>query len=141
MLRARSGAPSMKELFTVMLVWDDERLSDVASRVEAEQLRLVLVRDGEPVAIMIPLGDREALEIGLWEKGAKEHLAKIFGDDPPVAAPEAFKTSELGDLPERVPTAEDYDLFETSALMKFELCPACGAWIGIDHHEKHRCGS
>ena len=129
----------MKELFTVMLVWEDERLGDVVNRVEAERLRLVLVRNSEPVALLIPFADHDALEVGLWEKGAKEHLAKIFGDDV-VGAPAGFNTSELPPPPGDAPSAENFDLVETNVLMQYEACKTCGAWVPKADVERHECG-
>jgi antitoxin (DNA-binding transcriptional repressor) of toxin-antitoxin stability system len=129
----------MAELFTVMIVWDDELLSDVAQRVSAEGLRLVIVREGEPLALLVPFSDRDALEIGLWEKGAKEHIARIFGE--PLTEPQAFTTQGLDRKSgEMAPTPDNFDLFDTRALMNFEACPRCGEWVALDKKGSHQCG-
>jgi hypothetical protein len=127
----------MKQLFTVMLVWEDDRLSDAVNRVQTEKLRFVLVRNEEPVALLVPFSDREALELGLWEKGAKEHLANIFGETLPE--PAAYTTQELEDEPEVAPTADNYDLLETGTLMQFDTCRKCGQWIWVRDKDSHQC--
>jgi hypothetical protein len=127
----------MKQLFTVMMVWEEDRLWDATDRVQTENLRFVLVRNGEPVALLVPFADREALELGLWEKGAKEHLENIFGEALPE--PAAYTTQELEDEPEVVPTAENYDLLETGTLMQFDTCRKCGQWVWVREKDSHQC--
>jgi hypothetical protein len=127
----------MKQLFTVMLVWEDDRLAEAMSRMQAEKARFVLVRDGEPTALLVPFSDHEALELGLWEKGAKEHLANIFGEELPE--PAAYTTQELADEPDIVPTAENFDVLETGTLMQFDTCRKCGQWVWAKEKNSHQC--
>jgi len=131
----------MKDLFTVKLVNDADDLVDAVARVVDGKLRYVLVRDGEPVALLVPFSDRDALELGLWEKGAKEHLATIFGDPnaDPLPDPAAYQTQELDEEPEVVPTDENFDLLETGVLMQFDTCRKCGKWVLASEKATHTC--
>jgi prevent-host-death family protein len=86
-----------------------DRLAEAVARVEHDKERLILVRDGKPVAAVVPVEDLEALEaedeywsraaddaIGEWEAAGRppgipiEDIARGLGIDvtaDPDAAP------------------------------------------------------
>jgi hypothetical protein len=78
-----------------------DRLTEAAARAERDKERVVLIRDGKPVAAVVPIEDLEALEaadeaIGEWEAAGRpagipiEDIARDLGIDlaaDPDAAP------------------------------------------------------
>jgi len=66
-----------------------DRLSEAAARAERDKERVVLMRDGKPVAAVVPIEDLEALEAGdeYWSRAVEEIIAEWKAADRPAGIP------------------------------------------------------
>ncbi|MSP00649.1 MAG: type II toxin-antitoxin system Phd/YefM family antitoxin [Acetobacteraceae bacterium] len=79
-----------------------DRLPDAIARAERDEVRIVLTRDGEPVAAIIPLTDLRALdevdaaEDAYWSRMADERIARWEAEGRPPGIPMEEIARELG---------------------------------------------
>lgn len=66
-----------------------DRLAEAAVRAERDKERVVLMRDGKPVAAVVPIEDLEALEAGdeYWSRAVEEIIAEWKAADRPAGIP------------------------------------------------------
>ena len=75
-----------------------DRLAEAAARAERDKERLVLIRDGKPVAAVVPIEDLEALEAEdeYWSHAADEAIAEWEAAGPPGGLPIEDIACDLG---------------------------------------------
>lgn len=87
---------------SVTLALSPDPMRDMIERVERDQRRVVLTRDGAPVAAIVPIEDLEALkefdaiEDEYWSRVAAEEVAKWEAEGRPPGIPMADIIRELG---------------------------------------------
>jgi PHD/YefM family antitoxin component YafN of YafNO toxin-antitoxin module len=66
-----------------------ERSAEAAARAENDKERVVLIRDGEPVAAVVPIEDLEALEAEdeYWSRAAADAIAEWEAAGRPPGIP------------------------------------------------------
>jgi PHD/YefM family antitoxin component YafN of YafNO toxin-antitoxin module len=75
-----------------------DRLDEAAARAEHDKERIVLIRDGKPVAAVVPIEDLEALEAEdeYWSKAADEAVAAWEAHGRPAGIPIEDIARDLG---------------------------------------------
>jgi PHD/YefM family antitoxin component YafN of YafNO toxin-antitoxin module len=75
-----------------------DRLAEAAARAEHDKERVVLIRDGKPVAAVVPIEDLEALEgeDEYWSKVADEAIAEWETAGRPAGIPIEDIARDLG---------------------------------------------
>jgi antitoxin (DNA-binding transcriptional repressor) of toxin-antitoxin stability system len=66
-----------------------DRLAEAAARAECDKERVVLIRDGNPVAAVVPIDDLEALEAEdeYWSRAADTAVAEWEAAGRPASIP------------------------------------------------------
>jgi len=74
-----------------------DRLAEAAARVERDKERVVLMRDGKPVAAVVPIEDLEALEAEgeYWSRAVEEIIAEWEATGRPPGIPIEDTASDL----------------------------------------------
>lgn len=75
-----------------------DRLAEAAARAEHDKERVILIRDGKPVAAVVPIEDLEALEAEdeYWSKVADEAVAEWEAAGRPAGIPIEDIARDLG---------------------------------------------
>ena len=75
-----------------------DRLTEAAARAERDKERVVLVRDGKPVAAVVPIENLEALEAEdeYWSRAADEAIGEWEADGRPGGTPIEDIARDLG---------------------------------------------
>ena len=75
-----------------------DRLAEAAALAEHDKERVVLIRDGKPVAAVVPIEDLEALEAEdeYWTTAADEAIAKWEAAGRPAGIPIEDIARDLG---------------------------------------------
>jgi antitoxin (DNA-binding transcriptional repressor) of toxin-antitoxin stability system len=75
-----------------------DRLTEAAERAEHDKERIVLIRDGKPVAAVVPIEDLEALEAedAYWSNVADEAVAAWEAEGRPAGVPIEDIARDLG---------------------------------------------
>lgn len=75
-----------------------ERVAEAAARAEQEKERVILIRDGKPVAAVVPIEDLEALEAedAYWSKAADEAINQWEAEGRPAGIPIEDIARDLG---------------------------------------------
>jgi len=75
-----------------------DRLSEAAARAERDKERVVLIRDGKPVAAVVPIEDLEALEAEdeYWSRAADEAISEWEAAGRPAGIPIEDIARDLG---------------------------------------------
>lgn len=75
-----------------------ERFAEAAARAEHDKERVVLIRDGKPVAAVVPIEDLEALEAEdeYWSRAADEAVAAWEAEGRPTGIPIEDIARDLG---------------------------------------------
>lgn len=75
-----------------------DRLAEAAARAERDKERVVLIRDGKPVAAVVPIEDWEALEAedAYWSEAADEAVAAWEAQGRPDGIPIEDIARDLG---------------------------------------------
>ena len=73
-------------------------LTEAAARAEHDKERVVLIRDGKPVAAVVPIEDLEALqaEDEYWSRAAEEAIAEWEAAGRPAGIPIEDIARDLG---------------------------------------------
>jgi prevent-host-death family protein len=77
---------------------DADRLAEVAAHAERDKERVVLTRDGKPVAAVVPIEDLEALEAEdeYWSRVADEAIVEWEAAGRPAGIPIEDIARDLG---------------------------------------------
>ena len=75
-----------------------DRLTEAAARAERDKERVVLIRDGKPVAAVVPIEDLEALEAEdeYWSRAADEAIGEWEAAGRPAGIPIEDIARDLG---------------------------------------------
>ena len=75
-----------------------DRLTEAAARAERDKERVVLIRDGKPVAAVVPIEDLEALEAEdeYWSRAADETIGEWEAAGRPAGIPIEDIARDLG---------------------------------------------
>ena len=72
-----------------------DRLAEAAARAERDKERVVLIRDGKPVAAVVPIEDLEA-EDEYWSRAADEAIGEWEAAGRPAGIPIEDIARDLG---------------------------------------------
>jgi len=72
-----------------------DRLTEAAARAERDKERVVLIRDGKPVAAVVPIEDLEA-EDEYWSRAADEAIGEWEAAGRPAGIPIEDIARDLG---------------------------------------------
>ena len=75
-----------------------DRLTEAAARAERDKERVVLIRDGKPVAAVVPIEDLEALEAEdeYWSRAVDEAIGEWEAARRPAGIPIEDIARDLG---------------------------------------------